>query len=103
MTKDELNAIGIVDWKLIQSNYDYPDILIGNGFSIQQNENFRYTSIFEKFISKCPAQYVATFKLFGESNFELILEHLSYARRINESLGGNAAEISKCIELLKTG
>jgi hypothetical protein len=103
MTTIELNTLGIRQWGDISKNYANPDILLGNGFSISQNSKFTYRSLFQIFLSNCPAGLRPTFELFGTVNFELILEYLTYSVEINKSLGIDYKPIENAIEVLKKG
>lgn len=103
MTAEELNNIGIRNWSDIRGNYDHPDLLLGNGFSIRQNTQFTYTSLFQIFLDHCPESLRSSFLLFDTSNFELILEYLSYTLKVNESLGIEVAPVQQLIDTLKNG
>lgn len=103
ITKEELAENNIYSWNDIKDNYKNPDLLLGNGFSIQFSSNFSYNSLFEVFLKNCPSKYQALFKEFGTSNFELILKYLTYAKRVNEILGLETKQIQETIEILRNG
>lgn len=103
MTAEELNDLGIRNWSDIRGNYDHPDLLLGNGFSIRQDNHFTYTSLFQIFLDHCPERLRPSFVLFDTANFELILEYLSYTVRVNESLGIEVAPVQQLIDTLKNG
>jgi hypothetical protein len=103
MSIDELNNIGIRQWPAIRAGYGKPDLLLGNGFSINQNSNFTYSSLFGIFLNNSPANIHSTVNVFQTTNFELILEHLTYARKVNESLGLDIVQIQNVIDRLKEG
>jgi hypothetical protein len=103
MTEKELNAIGIIQWQLIEKNYPQPDLLLGNGFSISFSPNFTYRSLFDTFLSKCTSPYDTLFLEFGTTNFELILKYLTYAKKVNEILSLDTSLIDSTITMLKNG
>jgi hypothetical protein len=103
MTPAELNNIGILQWDLLRPRYARPDLLLGNGFSIALSPNFRYPSLFSTFISKTQEPFTALFSQFGTTNFELILNYLTSASKVNTILGLPVDQINAAIEILKNG
>lgn len=103
MTEQELRAIEIYQWSDFKAAYPNPDLLLGNGFSMNLDQKFNYPSLFNTFLAKCPAHLHDTFKLFGTTNFELILEYLKYSLKVNQSLGLPIDPIQEAIEVLRNG
>lgn len=103
MTYEQLNEIGIRQWNVLKENYDHPDLLLGNGFSINQNAKFTYKSLFDTFLGNCPAAYQEVFKHFNTTNFELILEYLTHTQKVNEILKLPTAPVIEAIKILKNG
>lgn len=103
MTIEELRQINVYQWEAVKGNYKAPDILLGNGFSINQNKKFVYKSLFETFLTKCPAHLIDAFKLFKTTNFELILKYLKYAFQVNTVLKLETKPIQEAIEVLRNG
>lgn len=102
-TEIELTQNGIIDWKLIKPRYTNPDLLLGNGFSVQFSKKFLYSSLFDIFLTNCDKVYKNLFKQFGTTNFELIQKYLTYALKVNEILNLSTVEINSAIEQLKNG
>ncbi len=92
------------DWNEIKEQYENYEILIGNGFSINFDERFRYTNLFQKFIDslKTPNEQ-ELYQSFETSNFELIMSQLLTAKSINEKFGINSEKIDNSIDILKEG
>lgn len=99
----ELGTIGIIDWNLIKAKYEKPNLLLGNGFSLQFSTKFSYGSLFEIFLDTCDATHKSLFSHFGTSNFELILRYLTQARIINSHLSLPTQPIDVAILQLKNG
>jgi len=93
----------IVDWPQIASRYMNADLLLGNGFSLNLNGHFNYTSLFKEFLKACSADEKRIFKKFNTSNFELILERLSTARSVNKMFDIEYDQIVTAINQLKEG
>ena len=103
MTPKELSKIGVFDWKDIRHKYNYPDLLLGNGFSVNINPNLTYNSLFSDFIVKYAAPLDEELKQFNTTNFELILKQLRYATEVNEIFGLDTKKVNKAISRLKEG
>ncbi len=93
----------IYTWDEFKGKLDKPDLLLGNGFTLQFSGNFSYGSLFEIFLQNCDAGYRPLFQSFGTTNFELILRYLNNAIRINQILGQPTALIQTAIEQLRNG
>lgn len=102
-TEKELAENNIINWNLIEHRYSNPDLLLGNGFSLQFSGNFSYTSLFEIFLENCDDVHSKLFRQFETTNFELIQKYLTYALKVNGILGLPTAEIASAIEQLKSG
>lgn len=102
VSEEELQVNNIINWSLIQPRYTKPDLLLGNGFSLQFSDNFSYKSLFEIFLENCDETHHRLFSEFGTTNFELIQKYLNYALKVNGILDLSTEEISVAIEQLKT-
>lgn len=103
MTIDELNNIGIRQWEWLQPKYKEPDLLIGNGFSIALSDKFKYASLFETFINKTHEPFKSLFTHFDTTNFELILNYLENALKVNGILAYPIDLIKQATDSLKSG
>lgn len=103
VTERELAENNIINWNQIEYRYTNPDLLLGNGFSLQFSGNFSYTSLFEIFLQNCDEVHRHLFREFDTTNFELIQKYLTYALKVNGILGLSTAEITIAIEQLKNG
>lgn len=104
LNEQELNELGILDWSSIAKDFIGADLLLGNGFSRSiTDDRFRYDSLFDKFLSICNSKDRRIFKSFGTSNFELILEELSNATRVNGIFNIEATKIEGATQRLKDG
>lgn len=103
VSEKELERNNIISWEKIQPRYTSPDLLLGNGFSLQFSNNFSYNSLFEIFLEKCNQTHKNLFRQFETSNFELIQKYLKYALKVNTILGLSTTEIITAIEQLKNG
>ena len=103
VTPEELEQNNILPWNLIENKHKKPDLLLGNGFSIQFSNKFTYSSLFQIFLGNCDPVHQNLFSQFGKTNFELIQKYLSYARVVNSILGLSILEIDLAIEQLKNG
>ena len=102
-TERELAENNIINWNLIEHRYTNPDLLLGNGFSLQFSGNFSYTSLFEIFLQNCDDVHRKLFREFDTTNFELIQKYLTYALKVNGILELSTTEINTAIEQLKNG
>lgn len=102
-TKDELKAQAILDWQDYKSNFKDANLLLGNGFSIKFSDSFKYTSLFDSFLSKIDPKDKAIFEQFGTSNFELIQEIILNAIKVNTIFGLPTKEISESKTKLQEG
>lgn len=103
MTTQELQNIGIFQWADIKHEYRKVNLLLGNGFSMKISPTFSYNSLFAHFLTKCNSIHQTLFNQFGTTNFELILEYLSYAHKVNSIFNQNVKKIETAIETLKNG
>lgn len=93
----------LYEWKDISDNYERPDILLGNGFSMNLSDSFRYDSLFERFLADCEEEQREIFAGLGTSNFETILENLQIAQRINGAFGYEIEELGTSAEIVRNG
>ena len=99
----DLASIGIKNWDDISHDFEKSDVLLGNGFSISFHSKLHYNSLFEKFLSECILPESKTFKAFGTSNFESIMEQLSSASKVNTILGLDTLGIESATDKLRDG
>ncbi len=109
MTVSELRKLDIHQWDWIQKDFHKiknaaPDLLIGNGFSLNFSTDFSYTNLFQKFLENVTSEHAEVFREFRTSNFELIMRQLNYTKRVNSILGLDPTGIVASIILeLKEG
>ncbi len=103
VSEEELQRNNIINWGIIQPRYTKPDLLLGNGFSLQFSNRFSYHSLFEIFLENCDETHHRLFSEFGTTNFELIQKYLNYALKVNGILDLSTIEIRAAIEQLKNG
>lgn len=104
ISKKTLQENKIFDWDNVQSNFTGPpDLLLGNGFTLQFSDKFSYSSLFEKFLDKCSTKDKQLFQQFKTNDFELIQKHLLYAYNVNTILNLPIAQIEEAIQKLKDG
>ena len=103
ITTEILRQNKIFDWSDIALRYDKPNLLLGNGFSLQFSENFSYNSLFNLFLENCDDTHKDLFSHFGTVNFEQILRYLTYAKKVNELLALPSQPIDIALQNLKTG
>lgn len=99
----ELRSNEIYQWNDIKNKFDYPDLLLGNGFSLQFSNKFSYASLFEEFLKKCDSKHKKLFQQFDTPNFESIQKHLTYALKVNTIFGLPIDDIKRAIVQLKEG
>lgn len=102
-TEQELLLEGIYNWENIREEFDPPDLLLGNGFSMQFSGNFAYPSLFSLFLENCNEQYRSLFRQFNTTNFELILKYLTYTIKVNTALNLPTQPVIDALEELKNG
>jgi len=99
-----LEELGVVNWSALSKNFNGADLLLGNGFSLNITGHFNYDSLFQVFLRNCSPAECNTFKKFGTSSFEFILEKLLNTKDVNRILKIEARnQIDNAIERLKTG
>lgn len=104
LTNEELKNIEIQQWGEIRSNYgETVDLFVGNGLSIGLSEGFTSSSLFNSFIQGLPEQIRTLFESFGTNSFELILNYLNQATKINSTFTLSTSEIAQSIKALKDG
>lgn len=100
---EELRQNNIFDWSDLAINYEKPNLLLGNGFSLQFSDKFSYISLFNKFIENCDPVHQTLFRQFETENFEQILRHLTYAKKVNKILKLPTELIDSALDKLKHG
>lgn len=103
MTIEELRVEEIYQWSDIRRDYEQPDLLIGNGFTMNFSDSFSYDSLFTTFLNNTDAAHRALFPRFDTTNFELILKYLSYTNITNTILGLDTVVVTRAIDALKNG
>lgn len=100
---EELRKNNIFDWCDIAINYEKPNLLLGNGFSLQFSDKFSYISLFNKFIENCDPVHQTLFRQFETENFEQILCYLTYAKKVHKILKLPTELIDSALDKLKHG
>ena len=103
LNEKELKDLDILNWSRLAKDFKEPDLLLGNGFSLNITDRFYYNSLFEKFLEKCRPEFGSIYKGFKTSSFEFILEKLLEADDTNEIFGVKIYRIKEAIEDLKMG
>lgn len=103
MDRNELDALGIVEWSALEADFVGSDLLLGNGFSVSMWPDFNYSSLFDKFLATCGEADRHAFEAFDTSNFEFILEDLSSADKVNRIFGIGGSEVPDAISKIRTG
>jgi hypothetical protein len=103
LSNAELNLLGIRQWSDLKTKHKELDLLLGNGFSINFSDKFRYGSIYERFKENCAPIYKTLFFHFDTTNFEEIMLMLTYAKRVNNIFNLSISEVTAAIEELKNG
>lgn len=103
ISQDQLKKLGICSWADLESEFKDANILLGNGFSLSLADTFDYNSLFSEFLSKCPAEYTDIFGKFDTTNFENIMEKLTYALYVNELFGKKEPKIKVAATVLQDG
>ncbi|KOS51424.1 MULTISPECIES: DUF4917 family protein [Bacillus amyloliquefaciens group] len=80
----------LYDFKTLAMEYPsiLDNLLIGNGFSIEFYNNFRYGGLYDYLLRNqfLNGQELDLFKAFETTNFELVLNSLHTAQKINQTL-----------------
>ncbi len=103
VTEEQLKKIDIFQWSDLEGEFKDCGLLLGNGFSLNFADSFKYPSLFEKFLVKCPDKYQKILLSFGTNNFEKILQKLTYAIFVNNLYGIETKEIKDTVTILKEG
>src|SRR4030042_6378727 len=105
ISQDQLRKLGILSWTDIESGFKDSNIRLGNGFSrsLSPADSFNYESLFTEFLSKCPAEYTNIFGKFDTTNFENIMEKLTYAIYVNELFDKQEPRIEEAAKILQDG
>lgn len=103
LNSEELKNLAVLDWEEYKTNFADADLLLGNGFSLNFCDSFKYDSLFEVFLSKCSPTDKKIFEKFETSNFESIQESLLKAKFVNSIFGLSTKEINNSIDILRNG
>lgn len=95
--------VEIYDWNQISDQFKNADILLGNGFSINLDSSFTYTSLFETFISSLPPEKASLYKKLGINNFEVILSDFDKVLNINSLFEIETTKIIDASDETKNG
>lgn len=98
-----LRGLGVRTWPQLARHYEGADILLGNGFSINLSNRFRYDALFETFLSGCSAAGRARFSDFRTTNFEAILRDLGTARSVNKRFSLRYHVLTQAMRSLRAG
>lgn len=83
---DKLEEVGVFQWESISDSFEDADLFLGNGFSISLCSRLSYRSLFEKFTTTLKTDLKTIFTSFDTTNFELIIQILNNAEKVNEIL-----------------
>lgn len=106
LNEEELNELGVSDWKILAKDFRELDLLLGNGFSLNFTDRFDYKSLFKKFLAKCNPKHRHIFKSFETTNFEFILGKLLHAIFVNRIFNiddSRIEEMEEASQCLKDG
>lgn len=103
LTNDELELLGILPWETCKAAFANADLFLGNGFSINLHSQFRYPSLFDRFLTACSGPDVAIFQAFKTTNFEEIQRELLSAKKVADILGVTLSEADPIIAKLQDG
>jgi len=103
ISQDQLRKLGIYSWADLENDFKNSNILLGNGFSRSLADTFNYESLFTEFLSKCPSEYANIFRKFDTTNFENIMEKLTYAKYVNELFDKQEPKIEEAARILQDG
>jgi len=103
ISQDQVRKLGIYSWADLENDFKNSNILLGNGFSRSLADTFNYESLFTEFLSKCPSEYANIFGRFDTTNFENIMEKLTYAKYVNELFGKQEPKIEEAARILQDG
>ena len=82
----------LLDWNDLVGKHEWPTLLLGNGFSINIWSGFNYNNIFDQAeLSPCDREYVESLNV---TNFEQVIDHLSFEIDRTATFGGDAAGLS---------
>jgi len=88
----------------IKEEFSNANILLGNGFSINFSDTFRYKKLYDSFIRRCSDTSKKLFKGLGDTyNFEKVLESIEIAETICKSLNINYNEFENHKKEIKEG
>ncbi|MFP7330322.1 DUF4917 family protein [Bacillus subtilis] len=80
----------LYDFKTLAMEYPsiLDNLLIGNGFSIEFYDNFKYGGLYDYLVKKqlLAGQELDLFQAFDTTNFELVLNSLLTAQKVNQTL-----------------
>lgn len=103
ISQDQLRELEIYSWADLENDFKNSNILLGNGFSRSLADTFNYESLFTEFLSKCPSEYANIFRRFDTTNFENIMEKLTYAKYVNELFDKQEPKIEEAAKILQDG
>ncbi len=104
ISEKQLKELSVKNWADLAPDFKGADLLLGNGFSLNITGHLGYDSLFQVFLRNYSLTECNTFKKFGTSSFEFILEKLLDARDVNRILKIKTLnQIDNAIERLKTG
>lgn len=99
----ELRNLEVYSWQAIGERFIGSDLLLGNGFSMNLVGGFSYNSLFQEFVDCCEGDDRDRWERFGSTNFELIMQRLTNALRINEIFGIDCAEMNDALTAVRRG
>jgi len=103
ISQNQLRELEIYSWADLENDFKNSSIVLGNGFSRSLADTFNYESLFTEFLSKCPSEHVNIFRRFDTTNFENIMEKLTYAIYVNELFDKQEPKIEEAAKILQDG
>lgn len=83
-----MNSFNDIYTKIVTDKHLTANLLLGNGFSIAASNNFNYRTILEKSDFEEDYTWIKNiFDGYGTANFELVIEMLSHAEKVNRCSG----------------
>ena len=94
----------IHSWETLRSESIKPDLLLGNGFTLQFSSQFNYKSLFDLFLKgfdEKDTDIINVYKSFNSSNFEVILKFLEQSVTIKKLISIEFKRIQIAIKNIK--
>jgi len=103
LTEKQLRETDVRQWPELRKEFEGAELVLGNGFSIKLAAQFSYSSLFEKFLTRCDPAARKLFAGLDTTNFEEIQRLLLDAKRVAELLDSPLAGIDGHVNSLREG